>query len=475
MALGPYLVGLRPQLASGILYSGDHYWRNLTLARLGNLPFLVLACSVIYLWACRWFSRATGLFAVLLFVNLPPILGHAGLATLDMACAASMITALYQFVRWLETRTSRRAVALGLATGLAILCKFSSLLFLPACFVVASVYLHFSGRAAFIVQNGPNRRLVQASTAVGAALILIWAGYHFSLTPWSKTRGEHTAVESRFKDSPSLGNAVNAAIELRLPLLEVPKGAFYLYQDNKSGYDSYLLGEYRTKGWWYFFPVVLAVKTPIGFLALALGGALAILWKIKSGPWQHCATALFGIAILAACLPSSINLGVRHILPLYPLMALLAGHAVQLFFQSGRWMRFAIVPTLLAGSVVADSVTAHPDYLAYFNQFAGSHPEGILCESDLDWGQDLNRLSLRLKALGIKQVAIRYFGSALLEKAGLPQYTTASSDERTTGYVAVSVRYLRLENAKNGAFQWLQNYRPLERVGKSIYLYYVAN
>ena len=96
----------------------DQYWSNLTWARLGTLPFLVLLCVVTFLWARRWFcegfSEAAGFWAVLLLVCTSPILGHAGLATNDVACAAGAALALYQFLRWLEQPRDRAMSMVGL-------------------------------------------------------------------------------------------------------------------------------------------------------------------------------------------------------------------------------------------------------------------------------------------------------------------------------------------------------------------------
>ena len=169
---------------------------------------------------------------------------------------------------------------------------------------------------------------------------------------------------------------------------------------------------------------------------------------------------------------SRIDLGVRHILPIYPLLAIAGGHAVTVLFQHSRYA--AVVAALLVAWVVGDSVRAHPDYLAHFNEFAGSHPETILCESDLDWGQDLHRLSLRLKQRGIQEVSIAYFGTAPLEKAGLPHYEFLSPTQPSRGYIAVSLHDLNIDYKKNGSFAWLKAYQPIERIGKSIDLFYIA-
>jgi hypothetical protein len=122
---------------------------------------------------------------------------------------------------------------------------------------------------------------------------------------------------------------------------------------------------------------------------------------------------------------------------------------------------------------VLESIIVHPDYLAYFNQIAGRHPEAIVCESDLDWGQDLHRLSARLRARGVKEVAIRYFGTFPLDKANLPPYRDVPPYTPISGYVAISIRDLVLENARDGSFGWLKQYEPIEKIGRTIYLFQV--
>ena len=118
-----------------VLDSDGDYWSNLTWAR-RNAPFLVLVCVVTFLWARRWFSEAAGFWAVLLLVCTSPILGHAGLATNDVACAAGAAFALYRFLRWLEQPDAVRWLWWGFATAFAVLCKFSNIPFLRRCYLV---------------------------------------------------------------------------------------------------------------------------------------------------------------------------------------------------------------------------------------------------------------------------------------------------------------------------------------------------
>ena len=153
-----------------------------------------------------------------------------------------------------------------------------------------------------------------------------------------------------------------------------------------------------------------------------------------------------------------INLGVRHILAIYPLLAVIAGCWMSDLVAAAqkksmpKSILISVLPVALAFWVVADGWTARPDYLAWFNLFAGEHPERILVASDLDLGQDLLRLSRRLKELHVRHIDIGYFGTVPMEKAELPPFTELSETVPVNhGYVAVSVRYITLEYVKRGA------------------------
>ncbi|HWE48569.1 MAG TPA: glycosyltransferase family 39 protein [Bryobacteraceae bacterium] len=482
IAIGPYLKGLRSFSKSNgddegiaILYSTRDSMANLAAARSGNLPFLVLACFVVFLWARRWFGRSAAFWSVLLFVSLPPILGHAGLATLDMASAATVITALYIFMLCLENPTTARLVLLGASLALAVLCKFSSIAFLGASLLFTGLYFTIRARSK-LTPSFSWRRIRAQSAIVGTVIVIcLWAGYRFSLTPLEAHSGGPaiTGIDRTIDGMPILRNLAYRAVRTPIPLTEFMRGIQNLTFHNTSGSEGYLFGRYSRSGFWYFFPVVLAVKTPIGFLILAVGGILALLSKFRTRTWQQGLTVVFPFAILLIGMAARINLGVRHILAIYPFLAVIAGFSMSELIRAARTTRWMmLLPLTLALWVVTDSWTARPDYLAWFNRFAGDRPETVLAESDLDWGQDLLRLRNRLVELHVIHAGIGYFGSVPLEKADLPPYTELSETIPVTrGFVAVSVRYITLEYVKRGAYAWLKDHKPVERIGKSIYLY----
>jgi hypothetical protein len=302
----------------------------------------------------------------------------------------------------------------------------------------------------------------ESAIAAGVLLAILWAGYGFDVGTLGPVWGPHPKIEGVLNDYPVLRPVWDAAMATPLPFPKLLLGMRDVVRHNGLGHGSYLLGEYRTTGWWYFFPVVLAVKTPIGLLVLGVAG----MWGART--WQQRATAMFPLAILAVCLPSQIDLGVRHILSVFPLLAILGSRP-----EFGvRHLNSRIMAAVLV-LMSLETLWVRPDFLAYFNQFAGRNPERILAESDLDWGQDLDRLSRRLSEVGAEEVKLKYFGSALLEKAGLPTYWDLDAREPAKGWVAISVHYLYLEHAKDGSFEWLKRYTPRERIGKSIDLFYI--
>ena len=140
IALGPYLAGAHSfgtpppdgtQEGIDILYDGGHYDRTLMLARLGALPFLVMLLLAMWFWARQvGVSDGEALLGVLLLASVPPIIGHAGLAALDIPGTATTLLALYLFQRWLVSGARRDSILFGLAAGVAFATKLSAIPFI---------------------------------------------------------------------------------------------------------------------------------------------------------------------------------------------------------------------------------------------------------------------------------------------------------------------------------------------------------
>jgi 4-amino-4-deoxy-L-arabinose transferase-like glycosyltransferase len=461
-AVGPYLDGARCSLSemftegNAVLYAGNGYQydRRLGLSRAGNLPFFWLAGWMVFLWGRLVLGDVAAVVAVFVFTMIPTVLAHAGLSTTDMGATACFTAAAYATLRLVQNPGPKTATWLGLAGGLMVLSKFSLLVYWPAAVGAAlALWLYRVRPAAGEFRDVLVRRLPWLGLAALLGFAVIWAGYRFSF-------GKSTLMS------------------FPVPFPELYSGIKQVAEHNNQGHLSYFMGQVRIYGWWLFFPVLLAVKLPLVVLGLVGVG----IWK---RPKELPRALLFAIlvavcaAILAAAMPSSINIGIRHILPMFPFLAVIAaGGALWLARQAARltWARWALSGAFLWLS--GTSLAAHPDYLAYFNALAGGEPERIVVDSDLDWGQDIKRLSRRLKELNVKSVS---FSPSIMVNPplmGFPLYQLTAVDAPFPGWNAVQVTHwklyrmgLRLQEPNTKV--WPDFVKPVERVGSSIYLYYI--
>jgi 4-amino-4-deoxy-L-arabinose transferase-like glycosyltransferase len=394
------------------------------------------------------------LVAAGLFTFLPPVLAHAGLATTDMALTALVGASFLAGIMWVETPNPRYSLLFGVCTGLAVLSKFSSLVFLPAAFAAALLCYFWNERpGARLLARAALRRILPFGLAVVTGALAIWAGYRFS---YGKV--DFTAI--------------------KMPAPELFDGIKSVIAHNNQGHPSYLLGMRNHHGWWYYYPVVLGVKTPLGFLALLFFGG-TLCWKQRRKNPACWLPLAFSLGILCLALFSRINIGVRHILPVYMGFSIVAAvGAVRLLemVRPGGWASWAL--GLLLCWTAAASALAHPDYIPYMNELAGSEREKVLIDSDLDWGQDMKRLSQRLREVGAREVAFNPFIIDYLEaQHGFPRITPMSPDAPSPGWNAASITVMKLDrlglgDELPGLKLWTDDSKPTERLGYTTYLWY---
>jgi 4-amino-4-deoxy-L-arabinose transferase-like glycosyltransferase len=462
-AIGPYLLGRRNHRLPNsnpasrdpnnnkeheglaVLYEGHDYDRTLAVARAGILPFFWIACLVVWTWSSRAYGFAAGAVATVIFTFIPPVLAHAGLATTDMAVAAGTGAAFLCGMMWLERPDRRRTLLFGAAVALAVLSKFSSLVFLPAAAALA-------GLAWVAVERPGASRLAHLRSAVPmlgvavlTACVLIWAGYRFSYHGY--------------------------------PAPELFHGIGDVMDHNRAGNLSYFMGRLSMKGSWQFFPVVLGVKTPLALLILCLLWAAVPQLRAR---WRTIVLPLaFSTSVLLVGMAANINLGIRHILPIYIGIAIIAGVGALELLQHApgqRWVKPVLGVLVLWFGV--SSVRAHPDYLPYFNELALGKPEKIVVDSDLEWGQDFKRLANRLRQIAPPSVFLLTEELAEFGEHGMPRVSTNIDGYRpSVGWTATDVTYWkerRMGLGLRGAdiTMWLDRLPPTEKVGAGYYLWY---
>ncbi len=401
----------------GQLYqSAGDYMRGVTLSRRGNLLCVLLAILGVALWTVQTMGRAAAVIAATLFALLPPVLAHGGLATTDMAVTAAFALAMAAFQWWLAAPTWPRTALVALAAGFGLVTKFS----FPLYFAIGAVTLLVFAKS---------RPVLKGMAALLGAFAVVDCVYFF---------GKPALFFKGFRD---------------------------LMEHNFRGHDAYFLGHISASGWWYYFPVLLAIKTPLPALLLMIAGAW-IAVRSKS----HRELVIIAALMLGSAMMSNLNLGVRHVLPLYvPLSMLAALAAVTLWPSRERWAVAALGAWLLINSALA-----HPDYLPWANALAGRHPERVALDSNFDWGQDVVRLRDECRRRGIGELHAALFGTVDLRRIGLPPVEPIDERGGAPGWYAISESIVIPAQVRDrSAYQWLTASRAFIRVGKSIRLYHV--
>jgi hypothetical protein len=434
--------------------------------------------ALVYAWSHRLVSPLGAWVSLILFVFGPTFLAHGPLVTSDMA-AAFFFTAAAGALWIAMQRVSWATISMAaLLVAGVFLSKLSAPILVLAALVMLALRLidgrpltvRIAGRS--VEQRSRPRQLLvllAVLTVCGfVTWVLIWASYGFRYSAFAVgTTGSDTFL-GQLRGAPGIaGWIVSAARQLHL----LPESYLYglaITLQYASERAAFLNGEFALSGWWWFFPYAFVVKTTIPGMALGVLASAALLrrWgsaaqgkRVRARVWASLYAGAPLVALVTVywlfVVNSNLNIGHRHLLPIYPAMCILAGGAafwieplftrapvVEPQHQSGRdrrkpraqdraprkapgWYTVAGAATLvMLAWHAAESLTIRPDYLAYFNQIAGGPSQGYthLADSSLDWGQDLPALKDWLDREGLQRadgVYFSYFGTARPEYYGI--------------------------------------------------------
>ena len=462
---------------------------------LGRLPVVALAsCLVIavFLIAERRFGATAALAAALLAALSPDVLAHGSLVTTDLAFALFFFLSVVATERLLEQATARRLCAAGLATGAAFATKFSApiLLLVFAAFALRVVLRSRPLETALVGEaHEVKARLARLAhvfgwlAAVGAlSLLVVWSsyGFHGGLTSDPALRDElRRPLVS--EQAGLLRSAVAWAGRARLVPEDFSRGLLFV-TEHSAARPTFLLGERRDSGFPSYFAVTFLLKTPVPLLLLA---ALA-LFRIPRLPRREAFLLWLPVAVyVAATATRGLQIGHRHLLPIYPFLFVAAGEAAAALVAwrapKGAWLAGALALWYAGGTLLQ-----HPHHLAYFNEIAGGSRNGwrLLVDSNLDWGQDLKRLAEWTRANHVGKLKLSYFGSADpayygIDSEALPGYTSPHAARITREIepgdtVAVSATNLQgvyLDPADRPLMEKLRGLTPVARIGYSIFVY----
>jgi tetratricopeptide (TPR) repeat protein len=417
------------------------------LYTLGNDPQAMLAasramatvwstvlCLVVFLWSQSIFGTAGGFVSLVLAAFWPALVAHGPLATSDACGALFFAAAAWSLWELFHRITPATLVAAFFAVGIAPIAKHSSVMLAPLAVLYLAVIATLS--RPLVVDVGPWKAVVGGRwqrTAIAlaslvvplaGAVFFIWASCGFRYDAGGPGCGplefrRYQTLESCNEHAGGIGRLCELLAAYRL----LPEA--WLYGMSYVGAtvrirNAFAIGQYSIDGWWWYFPLCLAIKNTLPSLLLSLCGVgitcLSLLRSIgRRVPLDRATySSLAPLGILVVLWPtfltSHLNIGERHLLPSYPALMVLAGGAV-LVIQSA-WMRRLVV--LLLALHAIDVSARWPHALAYFNQVV---PRGReyqwLVDSNLDWGQDFLRLreQLQRQAVAGEPVYLSYFGS----------------------------------------------------------------
>jgi len=488
--------GLRSEWAVGedfIAANGERSFRLFTVARLACIPFSLVGAITCFLWARDLYGSSAGLLAAAFWCLSPNILGNAALITPDVPAAALGVTAAYRLQAWMRTFSWRNALIAGMVLGLAELCKFTllPLLILWPLLVVSVSFASPKQRdwtpLVFTAAS-------QLATMLSVAILVINVGYGFqgTLRPLGSLPFISTKLAGDRADDATPANRYLKTMWKNCP---VPLPESYIagidiqQHDFEHGKWSFLAGNVKHGGWWYYYLYALAIKVPVGFWILTAWATTHAYHTRRSSRNQWIAQALLLAhpVVLATIVSAHTGFSryLRYMLPVFPFMHIWTSQVIRLWScrmrVSGR--RTIIMRRLLASSLIAWSIISGisvcPHNLSYFNELVGGPANGHhhLIDGNIDWGQDLLLLRRWIdKHPSARPLTIAYFGGFDPHAVNLNFPETPRRDcgealmsnSIAPGWHAISVTLLHYPS---GAYCYFRDRDPVARIGFSINIY----
>ncbi|HUW71778.1 MAG TPA: glycosyltransferase family 39 protein [Candidatus Humimicrobiaceae bacterium] len=477
--------------------SGNPAEKMIFWGRVPMILILILLGLYIFKWTRKLIGNKGALLALFLFTFSPTFLAHGRLITTDVGAAAGVFIATYYFIESLQSPKKKNIIIAGIVFGIAQLLKFSVILLVPFFGLVALIW--------WLIKSGTLIQTIKILVLVFViGFALIWPVYQFHV--WNYPPEKQVAdTQIYLRDTIEF---------LKKPILWAADKPFlraYAYYSTglsmvfhrvTGGNTTYFLGEVSNVGWRSYFPVVYLIKIPLAFHVLILFALIFIIClfrrfcgikekKKTADVWikEHFPEITMLIFILiywVVSITGNLNIGVRHLLPVFPFTICLVSIVLVYILQSPYLkLKYAVLAVLLlwqAGSVLA----VYPHFLTYFNELAGGPANGYkyVVDSNLDWGQDLKRLGIWLKENNIDKIYIDYFGGSspeyILKEKYAPWWGERSPEELPKGsYLAVSATLLQGGRGEviptlpqaSGYYRWLNKYTPVTIIGHSIFIY----
>jgi tetratricopeptide (TPR) repeat protein len=377
----------------------------------------LLLALVVFLAAQEMFGTAAGFIALSLVVFDPNLLAHGAVLGTDVGLTCFLFGSLYAFYRYVKVPSGWRMALAGMLAGLALAAKHTAILICPMLILLATVEVVRNSSPAGESTTKYALRLFGAIVVISViAVTVLWAfyGFRYQARPAGMQLNPPLAEYMHGLSRPHEAKGLAFVAHWKL----LPESYIYGLTDVRimsDFYQSYLLGNVYPHGVWSYFPATFVIKSTLTLLVLLVVAIVAIATRKLTGWREILFLTIPPVFYLLIAMASRMNIGLRHILPMYAfLWVLAAGGATALIKTNRRWA-YAVV-ALLAFQA-ASSALAYPAYMAYENELWGgpSQTYKYLSDSNSDWGQQLKSVKRYLDARGIKDCWFIYFGEGVID------------------------------------------------------------
>ncbi|HXM48831.1 MAG TPA: glycosyltransferase family 39 protein [Pyrinomonadaceae bacterium] len=406
-------------------------------ARMTASILTVLLALLVFLATREFFGTGSAFIALTLIVFEPNLLAHGARVTTDAGLSCFMFATIYAFYRYVKIPSAWRLAVVGLATGLTLAAKHTGILVIPMLALLAICEVlrvrlakqHYSEGS-----RGTGRHAGLLAVSLITSLVIgvgvLWAsyGFRFAARPYGLQLNPGFA-EWVGQLKPVEAHLLSFAARWHL----LPES--YLYglaavRLSAETYTTFVFGTIYPHGVWFYFPVAFVIKSTLAFLVLLGISVFAIASRKLTGAREILFLTIPPAFYLIVAMNSKINIGVRHILPLYVFFSVLIGGAAWSLVRRDRRWRYVVAALLLFH--VFSSVRSYPNYMAYSNELWGgpSQTYKYLTDSNVDWAQQLKSTKQYLDGRGIKECWFAYFGQGVLEPHyyGIPSKPLPTAD-----------------------------------------------
>jgi hypothetical protein len=395
--------------------------------RMADSVFTLLLAILVFAAAREMFGLGAGFLALGLIAFDPNLIGHSAVATLDSGNAFFMFAAVYAFYRYVKSPNVWRLMGTSLLVGLALTAKHSAILLLPTMFLLAAIEVVWPKKLAPDTPAIPFARhagrLAVALGIIGAVSItMLWASYGFRYAQADAVPFIPT-MAAQIQRVPSAWNARVLTEIDKYHLLPAPYTyafAYILYQ--ATMFTSYMWGIVRHHAVWFYFPVSMLIKSSLTFLILLAIGVWAVVARKLRLSREVLYMVIPAAVFLASSMTGGMNIGIRHILPVYVFLTIpIAGATWVLAERNRRWLYIGVV--LLVFQAVS-VLHAFPAYVSYCNEAFGgpANTYKYVSDSSAEFGQQLKSVKRYLDARGVKNCWFAYFNEVPVGMAsyGIP-------------------------------------------------------